>query len=154
MPVSIIAAVAENGVIGCKGHLPWHLPYDLKRFKSLTLGHTVIMGRKTFQSLPHGALPLRRNIILSRKNAEFEGAHTYSSLNEALAHCLPNEEVFIIGGASVYREALPTATRLYLTLVNQSPEGDVFFPAINEDEWLQIKKEKHDGFSFVEYVRK
>lgn len=154
MSVSIIAAVASNGVIGCQGALPWHLPDDLAHFKALTIGHTVIMGRKTYESLPYGALPHRRNIVLSRLGSSFDGAETYASLHEALAHCASNEDVFIIGGASVYSEALPIAIRLFITLVDQAPRGDVFFPAINENDWQQIKKEKHNGFSFVEYVRK
>ncbi len=153
MRISIIAAVAANGVIGCQGRLPWCLPEDLARFKSLTMGHTVIMGRRTFESLPHGALPGRRNIVLSRQPLTLDGAEVFRSLDQALAQCRNEEEIFIIGGETVYRAALPVAGRMLLTLVEQSPAGDAFFPPIDRHEWQEIKKEKHSGFSFVELQR-
>ena len=119
--ISIIAAVARNMAIGRGNELIYWLPNDLRRFKALTTGHTIIMGRRTFQSLPKGALPNRRNIVLTRSGKEFPGAETYSSLREALDSCLPSEEVFVIGGATVYAEALPLADRLCLTEVDDEP---------------------------------
>ncbi|MDY4409979.1 MAG: dihydrofolate reductase [Prevotella sp.] len=151
--LSLIAAVALNRVIGCQGRLPWQLPADMAHFKSLTMGHTIIMGRKTFESLPHGALPGRRNMVLSHQALRLEGAEVYPSLDAALAHCPKDEEVFVIGGETVYQTALPLADRLVLTLVEQSPEGDAFFPPIDRLQWRETKKEKHHGFSFVELVR-
>ena len=107
--ISIIAAIAENNAIGLKGKLLYWLPADLRRFKALTTGHTVIMGRKTFESLPGGALPNRRNVVLSRREQNFPGAERFASLAEALASCPAHEDIYIIGGASVYAEALPLA---------------------------------------------
>jgi len=167
--LTIIAAVAENGAIGLDGKLLYWLPADLRRFKALTTGHTIIMGRKTFESLPKGALPNRRNIVLSRSKQDFPGAECFASLEEALAACnLPlkgageSEDVYIIGGASVYAEALPLADRLCLTEVHDTPaEADAFFPAFNRDEWevdffeAHERDEKHDqNFDFVDYIRK
>ena len=113
MKISIIVAIARNGAIGFKNKLLYWLPNDLKRFKSLTTGHTIIMGRKTFESLPKGALPNRRNLVLSHQDINFPGAERYASLESALSHCSLEEEVFIIGGASIYQEAMPLADTLY-----------------------------------------
>ena len=127
--ISMIAAIARNRAIGLHNKLLYWLPDDLKRFKSLTTGHTIIMGRKTFESFPKGALPNRRNIVLSRNaSATFPGAETFGSLEEALAHCPPEEEVFIIGGESVYQAALPSPTnsispRLKTPHVKQMPSS-------------------------------
>ena len=141
----------------------YYLSADLKRFKSLTTGHTIIMGRRTFESLPKGALPNRRNIVLSRrKDAVFEGAEVFASLDEALAATKPDEDVFIIGGESVYAEALSRADRLYLTHVEATPEAaDAFFPEINEADWTLQQSEHHDAdeknvvpFTFADYIRK
>lgn len=160
--LSIIVAVARNYGIGHQNQLLYWLPNDLKRFKALTTGHTIIMGRRTFESLPKGALPHRRNIVLSRRtDCMYEGAECFSSLAEALAHCSEDEEVFIIGGASVYREALPLADRLYLTQVDdESKEADVFFPPINQQEWKEIGRDVHQTdekhlypYCFVDYER-
>ena len=115
--LSIIVAINQNRGIGHENKLLYWLPNDLKRFKALTTGHTIIMGRKTFESLPKGALPNRRNIVLSRSCREFEGAECFHTLEEALKACANEEEVFIIGGASLYAEALPLADRLYVTEV-------------------------------------
>ena len=160
--INIIAAIAENNAIGLKGKLLYWLPADLKRFKALTTGHTIIMGRKTFDSLPKGALPNRRNVVLTRSKKDFLGAESFSSLQEALASCGAEEEVFIIGGASVYAEALPLANRLCLTEVHDTPqEADAFFPAFNRDEWEVAFLEKHEkdekhtqDFDFIDYVKK
>ena len=134
--INIIAAIAENNAIGLKGQLLYWLPADLKRFKALTTGHTIIMGRKTFDSLPKGALPNRRNVVLSRSKKDFPGAERFASLKDALASCSDEEEVYIIGGASVYAEALPLAR-------------EVAFLEKHEPD------EKHDqSYDFIDYIRK
>ena len=143
--LSIIVAIAQNRAIGYENKLLYWLPNDLKRFKALTTGHTIIMGRKTFESLPKGALPNRRNVVLSRQDIEFPGAERFSSLNEALAHCAAEEEIFIIGGASVYQESLPLADQLFVTHIEDTPEkADAFFPKINAEEWEIVKEEAHE----------
>lgn len=159
--INIIAAVAKDRAIGFQNKLIYWLPNDLKRFKSLTTGHTIIMGRNTFLSLPKGALPNRRNIVLSRTVTDFPGCDVYPSLEEALAHCAKDEEVYIIGGASVYAQALSMADRLCLTEVDDTPkEADTFFPEYKAD-WREVAREDHDiderhaqRYAFVDYVRK
>ena len=161
--ISIIVAIAQNGAIGYKGDLIYHLSADLRRFKELTTGHTVIMGRKTFQSLPKGALPNRRNIVLTRQqDASFPGTEVYSSIDEALSHCLQEEKVYIMGGAQVYSQALSMADELEITLVHDSPaQADTFFPEFGSDEsWHLINREDHDPdeknpypYSFLTYRR-
>ena len=157
--ISIIAAVARNRAIGYQNKLIYWLPNDLKRFKALTTGHTIIMGRNTFLSLPKGALPNRRNIVLSRSQKAFPGCDTYASLNEALRHCQDDEDIYIIGGASVYRQALSVADRLFLTEIDDTPEkADTFFPPY--DDWKETWREEHEPderhqqrYAFVDYVR-
>ena len=135
MTLSIIAAINRNRGLGFGNRLLYWLPNDLKRFKALTTGHTIIMGRKTFESLPKGALPNRRNIVLTSQKKTFEGTECFSSLQEALDACRKEEEVFIIGGASLYQEALTQADRLCLTHIEDTPQkADAFFPEINEKE--------------------
>ena len=159
--ISIIAAVAKNRAIGYQNKLIYWLPNDLKRFKALTTGHTIIMGRNTFLSLPKGALPNRRNIVLSRSQKTFPGCDTYVSLEEALKHCTPDEDIYIIGGASVYRQALKIADRLCLTEIDDTPDdADTFFPPY-KDEWQEESREDHPiddrhdfRYSFVDYIRK
>ena len=169
--INIIAAVAQDRAIGFQNKLIYWLPNDLKRFKALTTGHTIIMGRNTFLSLPKGALPNRRNIVLSRTafsshtgedgRGLFPGCDVYPSLEEALAHCAKDEEVYIIGGASVYTQALSMADRLCLTEVDDTPkEADTFFPEYKAD-WREVAREDHDiderhaqRYAFVDYVRK
>ena len=186
--ITIIAAVAKNRAIGFKNKLIYWLPNDLKRFKALTTGHTIIMGRNTFLSLPKGALPNRRNIVLTRSafvsppelgggaegrgglknghsvinpNDLYPGCDVFPSLESALQHCAPDEDIYIIGGASVYRQALPLADRLCLTEVDDTPaEADTFFPSY-EDDWQEESREDHPiddrhdfPYSFVDYVRK
>lgn len=160
--LSIIVAVSQNRGIGFENKLLYWLPNDLKRFKALTTGHTIIMGRKTFESLPKGALPNRRNIVLSRQaNASFSEAECFPSLQSALEHCAAEEEVFIIGGASVYAEALPLAGRLYITQVEDaSQKADAYFPEISGDEWKETDREPHPAdekhlypYSFINYER-
>lgn len=157
MKLSLIACLDRNGAIGHQNRLLWHLPEDLHHFREITFGHPIIMGRKTYDSLPHGALPGRENIVLSHTRTTIEGCRVFPSLTEALHHLQgrDEEEVFVIGGESVYREALPRATHLYLTLVDKAAEkADAFFPQVNWNEWETTKKEKHIGFSFMEYHRK
>lgn len=158
--ISIIAAVAKNRAIGFQNKLIYWLPNDLKRFKALTTGHTIIMGRNTFLSLPKGALPNRRNIVLSRSTKAFPGCDVYPSLEEALAHCRQDEDIYIIGGASVYQQALPLADRLCLTEIDDTPaEADTFFPAY--DDWQEESRENHETderhaypYAFVDYIKK
>ena len=150
MRISIIAAVAENGVIGLGGKLPWHLSEDLRRFKRLTMGHTIVMGRRTWQSIGR-PLPGRRMVVVSRQpeyRVDVEGVDVAASLDDALriAETAGDDEVFIIGGAEIYRLALPRADRLYLTCVMAEIEGDTYFPFENLDwnEWVSIESETHD----------
>jgi dihydrofolate reductase len=161
--LSIICALAENRAIGFENRLLFRLSADLKRFKELTTGHTIIMGRKTFESLPKGALPNRRNIVLSRnKDITFPNTEVFGSLTAALEHCSPEEQVFIIGGESVYAEALPLADRLNLTHVHATPShADAFFPAFCADDWHIASEEHHEAdeknecpYTFTDYVRK
>ena len=157
--INVIAAVAKNRAIGYKNKLIYWLPNDLKRFKALTTGHTIIMGRNTFLSLPKGALPNRRNIVLTRTQKDFPGCDTYASLKEALAHCTSDEDVYIIGGASVYQQALPLADRLCLTEIDDTPEeADTFFP--DYSDWHEVWREDHEKderheqcYAFVDYER-
>ncbi|MBR4793646.1 MAG: dihydrofolate reductase [Bacteroidaceae bacterium] len=162
--ISIIVAIAQNGAIGYKGDLIYHLSADLKRFKELTIGHTIIMGRRTFESLPKGALPNRRNIVLTRqKGVSYPGAEVYASIDEALSRCSRDEKVYIIGGAQVYAQALSMADELEITLVHDSPaQADTFFPEFGTDEtWHLINREDHDPdeknpypYSFLTYRRR
>jgi dihydrofolate reductase len=140
--ISIIVAIAENYAIGKNNDLLWHIPEDLKRFKRITTGHKIIMGKKTYLSLPFRPLPNRENIVITDNPADvFPGCTLVYSVTEAMNRCKPGEENFIIGGASVYRQFLPFADRLYLTLVHKEFEGDVFFPVINFDDWTVVSRE-------------
>lgn len=132
--ISIIVAVAENGVIGSNNSLLWHISEDLKHFKAITSGHPVVMGRKTYESLGR-PLPNRVNVIITRQRIEIPGCTVVHSLDEALVLFPANEEVFIIGGAQVYAEALPHANRFYLTRVLHSYEGDTLFPEWDDTQW-------------------
>lgn len=161
MKINIIVAIAKNNAIGFENKLLYWLPNDLKRFKALTTGHTIIMGRKTFESFPKGALPNRRNVVLTRQDIAFPGAERYGSLKEALDSCKGEEEVYIIGGASVYQEALPLADKLCITLIEDTPkEADAFFPVINLNEWKEISRDAHVTdekhlypYTFIDYER-
>ena len=140
MIISIIAAVADNMVIGNKNSLPWKLPADMEYFKKNTLGKTIIMGAKTFESIGK-ALPNRKNIILSYdKNYKAERCIMVTSIEEALKEVREDEEVMIAGGASVYKQFLPLANRLYLTFIHHDFEGDVYFPKFDINEWKEIKR--------------
>ncbi len=161
MEINIIAAVAANRAIGYQNDMVYFISEDLKRFKQLTTGHTVIMGRKTFHSLPKGALPNRRNIVLSRTETSFPGCEVYTSLDEALKHIGVEEQAFIIGGATLYQEALAIADRLYLTEIAATPpQADVFFPAYNDGTWAVESREErpattdNPAFAFVNYIRR
>ena len=161
--VSIIVAAAKNGAIGLNNQLLYRLPNDLKRFKALTTGHTIIMGRKTFESLPKGALPNRRNIVLSRQEGlHYKNAECYRSLEEALMQCDYTEDIYIIGGGELYKQTIGLATRIHLTLVDDIPtEADAFFPTLNPDEWIETIREDHptdekhaQTYTFIDYKRK
>jgi dihydrofolate reductase len=162
MKVSIIVAIAENNVIGKDNTLIWHLPADLKRFKQLTLGHPVIFGLNTYQFLPIKPLPGRTNIVISLDpDLKFEGSVTVGSPEKALEICKDEEEVFICGGASIYRHFLPLADRLYLTKVIHNFEGDTYFPEIIKEDWMIesesvifIDEKTGLRFQFVNLVRK
>jgi len=140
--ISIIVVIAENMAIGRDNDLLWHIPGDLKHFKQITLGHTVIMGKRTWYSLPKRPLPNRKSLVITDIKGEIiDGCIMAYSIEDALLKCDPAEENFIIGGASVYRQFLQHANRLYLTRVHKPFEGDVFFPEINYAEWNLISKE-------------
>jgi len=156
--IIIIAAMAENRVIGKNNTLPWSLKEDLTRFKELTLGYPCIMGRKTWESLPKRPLPGRPNIVVSKgghlsDDRQFAGAAVFPSLNEAVRHCERYEKIFICGGASIYREALAFAGKIELTVIQKPYEGDVFFPEIDPAAWVKTGSADFDGFSFISYGR-
>ena len=170
--LSIIACISQtNRAIGYQNRLLYHIKSDLTRFRELTTGHAIIMGRKTYESLPNGALPHRRNIVVSNSMKEMEGCEVYPNLEAALKAAEgKTEETFIIGGESIYRQSLPAARKLYLTVVddteinnnaaaNDAPQqADAFFPEINPEEWELIEKEMRNenglSFSFLTYFKK
>jgi dihydrofolate reductase len=162
MSISIIVAIAENNAIGKDNKLLWHISSDMKRFKKITSGHKVIMGRNTYLSLPSRPLKERTSIIVSdRPGEKFEGCMTVYSVNEALKTCEPDEECFIIGGARIYRQFLRFAEKLYITRIFKSFEADTFFPEINPHEWQEISREHYgpDGenefsHAFIIYERR
>ena len=137
MTLHIICALAANRAIGNKGQLVYYLPADLRHFKALTTGHTVLMGRKTFESLPKGALPNRRNVVITRQEGYTQpGIEVFHTFEEALKACATDEHVYVLGGESVYAAALPLADALSLTHIEATPEeADTFFPEISPDEW-------------------
>ncbi|MEY3171130.1 MAG: Dihydrofolate reductase [Pseudomonadota bacterium] len=156
--LSIIVAMSSNRVIGVNNTLPWHLSEDLKHFKFLTVGHTIIMGRKTYDSIGR-ALPNRRNIVISR-NIEIscEGAEVVHSIEDAFSISKNDGEVFVIGGSNIYEQALHLVDHLYITEIKKSFLGDAFFPEINKSIWVETSREDHianDGleFSFVNYQK-
>ena len=157
--LSIIVAIAQDGVIGINNTLPWHLPEDLKRFKALTMGHHIVMGRKTYDSLGR-LLPGRTTVIVTRnKNYHVEGALIAHSLPEALALCAYDDEVFLIGGAELYQAGLTLADKLYITEIDLEVEGDAHFPPIPRSEFQEVAREAYVSekglkFSYVTYQRK
>lgn len=171
--ITIIVAIAENYAIGCHNKLPWHLPADLKHFKELTTGHTIVMGRLTFESLPNGALPNRENIVLSRtytsdkiskkRNAKAKICNSIDNLLEELSTRSPlfDEQIFIIGGSSVYEQFMDKADAMYITWIHAEVEADTFFPKIDFSKWKEISRANHKAdeknqydYSFVEYQRR
>lgn len=160
--LSIIVAIAENLAIGKNNDLLWHIPGDLKRFKQITGGRTVIMGKRTFYSLPRRPLPNRRNLVITDIPVEIlEGCDMAYSIEEAISKCNPAEESFVIGGASIYKQFLPQVQRMYLTRVHKVFEGDVFFPEIWFDDWKLVLKEDIPfdetlgfSYSYENYERK
>jgi dihydrofolate reductase len=140
MIISLVVAVSSNQVIGKNNQLIWHLPVDLKHFKQITTGHTVFMGRKTYDSIGK-PLPNRRNVVISRSVTEIEGCEVASSLEDALQLSSEEKEVFIIGGAEIYRQALPLADCIYLTRIHQDFDGDTFFPEIDIQIWQETERE-------------
>jgi len=156
--LSIIVAMSNNRVIGVNNHLPWHITEDLKRFKSITMGKPIVMGRKTWQSLEK-PLPGRENIVLSRSNSfQGQGCRVFSSMPDVLDHLKNEREIMIIGGAAIYRIALPMATKLYITCVHKDYHGDTFFPEIGAG-WQEIDKEHHKkelatpAYTFLEMIK-
>ena len=149
LPLAMIAALADNHVIGFDNRMPWHLPADLKHFKAITLGKPIIMGRKTWDSLGR-PLPGRLNLVVSRQpDLQLEGAETFTDLDSALTRAEQwareqgVDELMLIGGAQLYAQALPQAQRLYLTRIEASPEGDAFFPDYDQAEWQCIDSQAH-----------
>ncbi|MGC1390603.1 MAG: dihydrofolate reductase [Bacteroidales bacterium] len=141
--ISIIVAVSEDRGIGKDNELLWHISGDLKRFKRLTSGNTVIMGKKTWESLPHKPLPGRKNIVLTDVPQEYiENSVTAYSIEDALSKCGPDEEIFIIGGGSIYRQFMPIADRLYITHVHKKAPADIYFPEIDLSIWEVTEKEE------------
>jgi len=163
MIISLLVAVSENNVIGNRGELPWKLPNDLKHFKDVTVGHPIIMGRKTYESIGR-VLPDRLNIIISRQeDYEVKDAVVVHSFEEALKRCEYEEtgEVCVIGGGEIYKQALPFVNRIHLTRVHTDIEGDTVFPELFDGDWKQLNCEEHKAddkhaydYSFLEYVRK
>ena len=141
--ISLIAAMANNRVIGIDNRLPWRLPDDLQHFKHLTLGKTIVMGRKTWESLP-GLLPDRRHIVVTRNlDYQAQGAEVVNTIEEAIAAVSDDEEVLIVGGANLYQQMLPVAGTMYLTLVDADIAGDAFFPAWQAAQWQETEREHH-----------
>ena len=142
--LSLIVAMAKNRVIGANGAIPWRLPHELQLFKRLTMGHHIIMGRKTWESIGR-LLPGRTTVIVTRQiEYAVPGAIVVHALTDAIAKCANDDEIFVIGGAELFRESLPRAHRLYLTIVDATPDGDTFMPDIDMTEWKTVSAENHD----------
>ena len=160
--ISLIVAVASNGAIGKQQDLLCYLPNDLKRFKAITLGHTIVMGRRTFESLPKGALPGRTNVVVTRQaEVSWDNTVVVNSIEEVLANS-DDKELFVIGGGMLYKQTIDRADRLYITHKHHEfADADTFFPEVNYDEWTVIEREDHQAderhpynYSFVTYQRK
>lgn len=160
MNINLIVAIDEKNGIGKNNLLPWHLPADLKHFKTITTGHPIIMGRKTFDSIGK-ALPNRRNIVISRNSKLLiPEVEVCSSLNSAIELCKEEKNVFVIGGAQIFEQALPLADVLYLTIIHEDFDSDVFFPGISLNEWIEEEKILHEpdeknlySYSFIKYKK-
>lgn len=159
--ISLIVAVASNNAIGKQQDLLCYLPNDLKRFKAITLGHTIVMGRRTYESLPKGALPGRTNVVVTGSaDAAWENVQVVHSVDEALA-CADEKELFVIGGATLYRQTLDRANRLYITHIHHSfDDADTFFPEVDFTQWREVEREAHTAderhpydYTFVTYER-
>ena len=160
----LVAAVADNGVIGRDGDMPWHLPADLQHFKATTMGHPVVMGRKTYESIARqldGPLPGRHSVVLTSRDLDLpDGAETVGSIADAVdaseraAAEMGVETVYVVGGATVYEQFLDRASRLVLTELDDAHEGDTQFPEWPRDEWVETDRDIRDGFSFVVYERR
>ncbi len=155
MTVTVVAAVAANGVIGRDGALPWHLPEDLRHFKRLTKGHVLVMGRRTFDSIGR-PLPDRTTIVATRQPAwSADGVLTAGGVPEALARAAEiDEEVFVVGGFEIFREAMPVADRMVITAVDARPDGDTVFPPVDWAGWREVGRDPHEGFEIVTYERR
>ena len=158
--ISIVVAIAQNHAIGKNNQLLWHLPKDLKHFKEITSGHTVIMGRKTYDSVGK-PLPNRRNIVVTRQEIIIEGCEVVNSLPDALKLAEGTNEVFIVGGAEIYKQAMPLTDRIYLTIVHENFDGDTYFPEIKEDIWEETARQDHQpdekhafAYSFITLERR
>ncbi len=161
--LSLIVAVSENNVIGKDNKIIWHIPEDLKRFKELTTGHTIIMGRKTFESLGK-ILPNRKHIVLTRDldyKVEDENVEIVNDIESLESHLNNEEENFVIGGAIIYRQLMPKVSKMYVTRIHEKFEGDAYFPIINQEEWKEIERtqgikdnENPYNYEFITYVRK
>lgn len=161
--ISIIAAVADNLAIGYKKQIPWYLPADLKRFKEITTGHTLIMGKKTFESLPNGPLPNRKNIVLTSMLSEgvVENYFEANSIDDALELSSNADKVFIIGGSAIYKQFMEHAETMYITWVHDEFVADTFFPEVDFSHWKEVSREEHQPdeknphrYAFVVYERK
>lgn len=160
--ISIIVAIAEDNGIGNKNNLLWHIPEDLKRFKKLTFGQSVIMGKKTWESLPKKPLPGRKNIVITDIPEEtIEFSITAYSVGDALSKCGGNDEIYIIGGGSIYRQFMPIADRLYITHIHKNAPADTYFPVIDPEIWKPIETEEHRQdesnpipYTYIIYQRK
>lgn len=151
--VTMIVAVGRNGVIGDGRTMPWHLPEDLRFFKRTTMGHPMVMGRRTFDSM--GALPGRRSVVVTRQlDWSAPGVEVAHSLPDALELVADDEQVFVVGGGEIYRQAMPYAVRLLVTEVDQAPEGSVTFPGIDPRDWLETARDEQAGFAWVTYERR
>jgi len=160
MIISIIVAIGENNAIGKNNQLLWHMPADLRHFKNKTAGHTIIMGRKTFDSVGK-PLPNRRNIIVTRQNITIPGCEVVKSIDDAIALCKGEDEVFIGGGAEIYREAIDKTDRIYLTIIHKIFDADTFFPEIDFTQWVETEREDHQpddknelSYSFITLERR
>lgn len=158
--ISIIVAVSDDWGIGRNNDLLWHISEDLKRFKKLTMGKTVIMGKKTWESLPKRPLPGRRNIVLTDVPGEkIEGAVTVYSIDEVMRMCDDNEEAFVIGGGSIYRQFMPLSDRLYITHIHKNAQADIYFPVIDRDTWKVVESKdfmsdkNHPSYTYVIYEK-
>ncbi|HKK10195.1 MAG TPA: dihydrofolate reductase [Bacteroidales bacterium] len=158
--ISLIAAMDNKGLIGTNNDIPWHIPHDLKRFKQITSGHTVVMGRQTFESLP-GPLPKRRNIVItSNRNYKKPGIEVVHSIEDALRIVDKKSENFVVGGAAIYEQFLPFADKLYLTRIKAVFKGDTYFPKVDFSNWKLVNEEHHQTedeeplkFIYEDYVR-